>query len=154
PNTMVSVEQTNRRGRSVAFGGSELSGLNMARTLFLDEAGMSRPKDEPFVVVAGGMIHHDSQWKPIQDPLWHMIVESVPKERWNGAYFHAHKMYHGRSPFDAASGWDEAKRFRVLHQLAGMPWQHRLPVFHAWVDRQKHAERPYNDWLPDKSQEA
>lgn len=128
------------RGR--AFGGGCLLGTNIMRKAFLDEAGISRPKDEPFVVTAGVVIHGDSQWMPVSDYLQEMIDEYEPPE----GFFHAFKLYGGLSPYERDNGWGEDKRFEVLEQLAHIPEDFDLPVVYGIAERAKVAKK-----YPEKS---
>lgn len=137
-----------------AFGGGELAGTNMARTIFLDEAGISRPDQEPFVVVAGVIINNDNDWKRMEDHLWQMVTENFEEAEWPKAFFHAYALYSGRTPFDAARGWDEKKRFRVLDELANFPSQYAIPIVYGFRERALHADAPPNSWIENKTHAA
>jgi len=52
-----------------SFTGHRLSGDQLVRMIYFDAAGLSNPKHEPYIVVAGVIIHGDRQWKPIGDYL-------------------------------------------------------------------------------------
>ena len=55
---------------TLAFGGGPLRGDKIVRLVYLDEAGISNPAHEPWLVVAGIVINADKQFK---------LIESLPR---------------------------------------------------------------------------
>jgi len=54
---------------SLAFGGGPLYGSKIVRVAYLDEAGISKPAEEPYCVVAGILVNADEQWKAVERHL-------------------------------------------------------------------------------------
>ena len=50
-----------------------IDGDDLVRLIYLDEAGISNPAHEPFLVVAGILIHGDKQWKLIEGDLVNLV---------------------------------------------------------------------------------
>ena len=57
------------------------------RFVFLDEGGISQ--HEPFVVVAGVIVHGDEQLIPLEKKLDRLIRKHIPEEQQPGFVFHA-----------------------------------------------------------------
>ena len=69
----------------LAFGGGKLAGHQLVRFVFLDEAGIS--KHEPYAVVAGVMVHGDTQVIPLEEHLNALIQKHIPEENRDGFVF-------------------------------------------------------------------
>ena len=91
--------------------GHPLEGTRIVRIAYVDEAGTSNPKEEPYLVVAGVMLHGDRDMPKLQGKL----------ERLAKAYqlptttcFHAMDIFHGNGLFDRYSPkWPIAKRRKL-----------------------------------------
>jgi hypothetical protein len=55
-----------------ALGGGELKGEKLVRFAYLDESGTGNPKEEPFIIVAGFVVHADKQLKDLEKYLMTM----------------------------------------------------------------------------------
>src|SRR5689334_2437387 len=85
-----------------ALGGGPLIGDKIVRMVFLDEAGTGNPAKEPFVVVAGVIIHADQQWKAIENHLFQMMQRHSPIPFGELPYnycFHATELFSGGKIF-------------------------------------------------------
>ena len=59
------------------------------RFIYLDEAGISNPANEPYLVVAGVIIDADHQWMAVE-PHLHVLAETcAPQPRRPNFVFHA-----------------------------------------------------------------
>lgn len=123
-----------------AFGGGELHGEKLVRFVYLDEAGIANPKHEPFVVVAGVIIHADKQWKAIENYLKDMIADLIPEDRRNGFFFHAKDQFHG-SGLTPREVFPKEARWEMIRELCSIPKQFDLPVVVGCVERSSHAVR-------------
>ncbi len=140
-----------RRGR--AFGGAKLAGTNIVRNAFLDEAGTSHPEHEPFLVMAGVVINADTQWLEVEEYLWSLLEEEYDPVPEN-AFFHAHALYMGRTPFDERNGWDQKRRFEMLETLANIPKLFQLPVVFACFERKNAQDIPEVEGMTDPNTRA
>src|SRR6266849_3413019 len=93
----------------MGLGGGPLLGDNLVRMIYLDESGISAT--EPYVVVAGVIIHADKQWKGLEKYLLDMVDELIPPAMRDNFYFHATELFSGGKRFDRNS-WPKEKRWR------------------------------------------
>lgn len=115
-----------------ALGGGELIGEKLVRFVYLDEGGISKPSD-PHIVVAGVMVHADTQWKHVEQYLREMADDfCLPEER-EGFYFHASELSWGNKEFRERHS--DEKRLFFLRALCDIPRVFNLPVFMFPVDR-------------------
>ena len=73
------------------------------RFVYLDESGVGDPKREPFLVVAGVIVHADIQLKAIEKYLASMVECFVPPDKKEGFFFHARELANGGGAFDRNS---------------------------------------------------
>lgn len=119
---------------SVAFDGSLLRGNRLVRLIYLDEAGVSNPKHEPFLVVAGVAVDADRQFKAIEAHLDALAEKHVPNRNKGYFAFHAMELLHGTKNFDRRN-WPLQKRLEILDDLAAIPRQFDLPICWGATDR-------------------
>ena len=116
-----------------SLSGTPLVGDRLVRFAYLDEAGVSNPKQEPILVVAGVLVHADTKWKPLERRLRSLAQECVPAEHLADFRFHAKDLFHG-SGFFPRDKWSMEDRFRVLEELATLPAEFDLPVVYGAVE--------------------
>jgi hypothetical protein len=102
----------------------------------LDEAGISNPKHEPFVVVAGILVNADSQWKMLEKYLSDIADDLVPHDKRENFVFHAMDLFHGSGAFDRDK-WPKEKRWEILDYLIEIPDKFKLPIVAGFVERAK-----------------
>jgi len=127
-----------------------LEGDNLVRLIYLDEAGKSNPKHEPFFVVAGVIIHGDAQWKAIEQDIWEVVCKHIAEEARDGLVFHATELFSGGRQFDRET-WPREKRWAILDDLIGIVSKYPLPVVHGYVPRAKLQQNleeqfPHDKW--------
>lgn len=105
---------------SVAIGGDKL-----VRLVFLDESGRSRK--EPFIVVAGVIVHGDLIYRRLEKHLKDIVEEFIPKNDRSDFVFHANKLFHGNEYFQR-DRWPKEIRYRILMRIAEIPKLFNLPV--------------------------
>lgn len=108
------------------------------RFVYLDEAGIANPKQEPYTVVAGVMMHIDGQYGPLQKYLLDMADDVVGKDRPKDFYFHAKDIWHGKKFFNRDDWPDLKKRLRILEHILDIPEKFNFQVIYACVERAKH----------------
>lgn len=98
------------------------------RLLYLDEAGSDHRA--PFLCVAGVLVHGDREWPEVDRLMRELIDRWIAPEDRLGFIFHATDIYHGCEYFDRRKPeWaDEAKRIRLLDEIAGIIKELSLPV--------------------------
>lgn len=108
------------------------------RLIYLDEAGTSHPGQEPFLVVAGVVVHGDEQWKLIEDDLTNLVAETIPEPDRDGFVFHALELFNGGRYFTREK-WPREIRWEILSRLIGIIIKHRIPIVCGFVDRNRYA---------------
>lgn len=130
------VPRRERFQSGCAFDGSPLAGDNLVRMIFLDEAGISNPAQEPFLVVAGVMIDADKQWQAVQRRLAELANKHAPEGAMPDFSFHAMELWHGNKNFPRHK-YDREQRWSILDELIGVIWEFDLPVIHAAFEREQ-----------------
>ena len=125
---------------SALFGG-RLTGRNLVRLVYIDEAGLSKSSQEPFLVVAGVVVHSDNKLNLVEQHLRKLVKKHIPEHQRDGFIFHAKELFHGGKPgkaFDRQDPyWIDERRFAVADDLASIPKKFQLPLAFGWVDRRK-----------------
>jgi hypothetical protein len=98
------------------------------RSIYLDEAGISRHSHEPVVTVAGVILHTDKQWRALREHFTSLIEEFIPEEHRDGFVFHTHEIWHGAGIFDPKRYTKD--RRELLRALSETLTKFQLPV--AW----------------------
>jgi hypothetical protein len=131
-----------RLGGARSISGHAIHGKKLVRFIYLDEAGLSRIEEEPYLVVAGVILHPESQWRQVDLYLRDICADIWPDEDNNGArfMFHAKDIWHGAKQFKR-SEWTKTQRFRLLKRLAAIPTKFSLPIIYGTVDRNEFEER-------------
>ncbi len=93
--------------------------------IYLDESGVS--PDEPFLVVAGVVIHADKQWKAIEKYLHDMADDLIPPDMRAGFFFHSTELYSGGKRFKR-DRWPKENRWKILEELVSIPTKFDLPI--------------------------
>lgn len=107
------------------------------RIAYLDEAGISNPQHEPYLVVAGVILHADEHWKPLEEHFRALARRYLPDI--DQPVFHAKDIFHGSGPFDRKV-WSRERREHLLAELCEIPGKFQLPVVTGFHHRQRHAE--------------
>lgn len=119
-----------------AFGGGALKGSNLVRFIYLDEAGISDPRYEPYVVTAGPLVHSDKQWKSLSRRLAKIADEHVPEEYRENFSFHATELFSGGKVF-SRERFEKERRWKILEELVSIPGEMHLPITYGAVEREK-----------------
>src|SRR5437899_11671128 len=123
-----------------ALGGAPLCGNRNLRFTYVDESGTSQ--HEPFVVVAGILVHGDEQLAPVEDYLDGLVRKHIPEPDWDSFYFHATDIWAGRNYFKDHDLWPRERRLPILMDLARVPDQFSLPIifgFHSKEELERHS---------------
>ncbi len=112
-----------------AFFGGRLEGRIPVRFIYLDEAGTSAK--EPVSVVAGIILHADTQYGAAEDAL-HAVMQTVPSQYRSGFHFHAKSVWGDPRYRD---GWSLAERTSFLKNVMSIPRKLKIPVVMGMVRR-------------------
>ena len=115
--------------------GALLEGRKVVRFVFLDEGGISRY--EPFVVVAGVIVHGDEQLVPLERELANLVKKHIPKEHQPGFVFHATDIWSGAGIFRDRDRWTLDRRLLILRDLARIPRKLDIPIVHESYERKQ-----------------
>lgn len=105
------------------FGGL-LEGTNAVRFIFADEAGTSDSREETVRIVAGVIVHADTQLLRAER-LVREAVDAVPEEFKTGFKFHAEEILNNREYQDR---WRLTDRLNLLKSMMSIPRKLGLPV--------------------------
>lgn len=113
-----------------AIGGAPLEGNRLVRAAYLDEAGIDRPQTNPNVVVAGIVLHTDTQWRLLKEHFAALKEELrpdlTPAQR-EVLVFHATDIWHGVRDWPRAV-WSLDQRAHVLRELCRTIVKFNLPI--------------------------
>ncbi|MBI1649063.1 DUF3800 domain-containing protein [Hyphomicrobium sulfonivorans] len=109
----------------------------MTRFVYVDEAGISNPAHEPFIVVAGVIVHADKQLNELEQRLQRLVERHIPADLRDGFVFHATELFNGGGKVfcRADERWQLAKRLEIAHELASIPAKMKLPLAFGIVQR-------------------
>jgi hypothetical protein len=113
-----------------------LSGDNLVRIVFLDEAG--RSCGEPMIVVAGPIVHGDRTYRRLAERLDDIRSQFIPAADRKNFLFHAKDIYHGGGQYfkNRKDEWPPLQRFALLRTLAEVPRDFGLPITFGALDKQ------------------
>lgn len=134
-----------------SFGGGILSGNNLLRTVYLDEAGTSCKKNEPFLVVAGIILDPDNMWNKVEGYIRTLASQNINKPL--GLYgrpyiFHAKDIWHGSGDFPRDE-WTLERRGALLKSLCEIPSLFNIPLVFGSTRRDEHYKFRDNGATPD-----
>ena len=121
-----------------AFGGAPLNGSKWVRVLYMDESGIGNIKSDPFLVVAGVVIHADTQWGMLANRLDQMLSNAVPPGAPKPRFLHAKDVFHGSGEFPR-DVWDQPRRNALLRNIGSLVHEHNIPIVWIGIDRKKFA---------------
>jgi hypothetical protein len=103
------------------------------KIVYLDEAGKSKPEEEPYLVVAAVIVDGDKETGPLTKEL--EAIARAYKVR-GITNFHAKDIWHGSGTYDRADPkWPLPRRMELFSRLAGLPQKLNLPVAIGHVHR-------------------
>ena len=110
----------------------------MARFAYLDEAGISSTRHEPWLVVAGLLVHGDHQLDKLYSDIEGLIERHIPYEYRAGLVLHACDVYggYGRT-FDKRKNpyWIAERRRPILADLARIVSESKFLLTWMGVER-------------------
>src|SRR5262249_33690448 len=119
------------------------------RLAFMDESGISRPEEEPFLVVAAVIAHGDHTLNGVEAQLGRIMKLRIPAEYWDVFVFHATELLKGggkifkreRSDLIGPPQWPLDRRLNIADEIMAIPKKFGLSLALGWVERASFAER-------------
>ena len=140
--------------RLSAFGGcAPLAGDCWVRVLYLDESGIGNLKSDPILVVAGVIVHADSQWANVANDLDRILSDATPFLSPRPSHLHATDIFHGSGEFPRDK-WDQDRRWKLLDSVGALVEKYGLPVTWIAEDRKEYAKEHVDDSPEDHLRDA
>lgn len=118
------------------------------RLVYMDEAGISNPKEEPFLTFAGIIVHADSKLNAIENQLEKLLSRHIPARLRNGFVFHATEIFscgktlkRQKPDFIGPWEWPLERRLKIADDLAAMIKKFDLPIAMGFLDRARFREQ-------------
>lgn len=146
--TTVRSEAIRRLG-PCSISGVPLDGNKIVRLVYIDEAGISKPAQEPFLVVAGVIVDADRVLHEIENELECIMMRHIPPAQREGFIFHATELFNGGgNVFKRASNdligpyeWPLERRLKIADEIMAIPQKFKLPIAIGSVERANFQER-------------
>jgi Protein of unknown function (DUF3800) len=106
----------------------------LVRVAYFDEAGVADEKQEPYLVVAGVMIHGDDQWFPVENQAQQIVDTQVPESLREGFEFHATHLFSDHPKFKKLISAE--RRFTILREFLAIIAKLDLPVSYGAITRE------------------
>ncbi|WP_143324190.1 DUF3800 domain-containing protein [Caulobacter sp. X] len=100
------------------------------RYIYMDEAGTA--DHEPVTVVAGIVVHADTQFRPAENELNSLRNDYVPEHHRTGFLFHSTSIW---SNPKFREGWDREERLALLIGMMSLPRRLEIPISFGIVRR-------------------
>jgi Protein of unknown function (DUF3800) len=111
--------------------------------VYIDEAGISKASQEPFLVVAGVIVDGDGKLNGVKNRLERLMLRHIPLRHQDGFVFTAKHLFNGdgnvfRRTDDVFIGPREfslERRLEIADDIIGIIGKFDLPVALGWVER-------------------
>jgi Protein of unknown function (DUF3800) len=109
----------------------------VVRIVYIDEAGLSKPQEEPFLVVAGIVVHADQKLNAIENYLDRVMRRHIPAEHHDGFVFSAKHLFNGDNKVFKRDDpdWPLERRLKIADEIASTATKFALPIALGWVER-------------------
>jgi hypothetical protein len=126
------------------------------RLVYMDEAGISNPKHEPFLTFAGIVVDADSKLNAIEKHLESLISRHIPERLRHGFIFHATEIFtcgkilrKQHADFIGPWEWPLDRRLKIADDIAAMIKKFDLPIAMGFLERAKfRADFDFPDEFP------
>lgn len=113
------------------------------RLVYVDEAGLSNPEQEPFLVVVGAVVHGDSALNGIEANLRRIREKHIPERFGDDFVFHAFELFGGKGKhftrekpdFIGPIEWPLSRRLAIADEILSIPKKFSLPIAMGFVKR-------------------
>lgn len=126
-----------------SLSGCSLDGTKIVRLVYMDEAGISKQAQEPFLVVAGVLVDADRVLNGVENQLEGIMRRHIPAEHQDGFVFHATELFNGggkvfrreASDFVGPREWPLDRRLKIADEIMAIPRKFNLPIAIGFVER-------------------
>jgi Protein of unknown function (DUF3800) len=120
-----------------SFSGAPLQGTKLVRIVYIDEAGLSKASEEPYLVVAGVLVHGDNQLSGVENYLDRLMRRHIPAEHHENFVFSAKHLFNGDNKVFKRNdpNWPLKRRLEVADDLAAITEKFKLPIALGWIER-------------------
>jgi hypothetical protein len=122
---------------SRSFSCVPMEGDRVVRLVYLDEAGLSNPSQEPFLVVAGIVVNADKQLNAIENYLENLMHRHIPPEHHEGFVFSAKHIFNGNKTVFDRNKMPLSKRLEIVRDLAAIPKKFNLQFSIGFLERSR-----------------
>jgi hypothetical protein len=105
------------------------------RLVYIDEAGISNPAQEPFLVVAGHIVHADHTLNGVENQLERIVERYIPVEYRQEYVLSAKHLFNGGDKVFDRRKWPLESRLKIADEIMGMPRKFSLPIALGFVER-------------------
>lgn len=112
----------------------------MVRFAYMDEAGISNPEHEPYVVVCGIIVHGDDELNRVESALDALVRDFIPVEYHGTFVFHAMHLFNGGGPVFKRDEWPLERRLEIADRLAAIPRLFNLPITFGSYERKSYPD--------------
>jgi hypothetical protein len=121
--------------------GASFNRDKLVRLVYVDETGIANILHDPHTVVAGIIVHADTQLIGLESDLDSLVEKHIPEGFREGFVFHAKDIFNGsgKGYFNRKSEkWPMLdERWAIADDLAGLVAKYQLPVAYGSVERSK-----------------
>ena len=119
-----------------------MDGERLMRLVYVDEAGISNATQEPWLVVAGVVVHADHALNGVENNLERILQRHIPSRLRDGFVFHATEIFNGGKTLkrekDNLVGpreWPIERRLAIAEEIMELPRKLKLPIAIGFTER-------------------
>lgn len=114
-----------------------MKGTALCALCYVDEAGISNPAHEPFVVVSAVIVDADKKLVALERHLDKLVERHIPEEHRADFVFHATHLFNwgGKVFYKNAPDYPLERRLKIADDLADIPRRFKLPLTYGLVER-------------------
>lgn len=107
------------------------------RLVYMDEAGISKSKEEPFVVVAGVVVQADHALNGVENYLERLMHRYIPPQHQKNFVFSAKHVFNCDNKVFKRNNpeWPLERRLKIVDDIMAIPKKFGLPLAFGWVER-------------------
>jgi hypothetical protein len=127
-----------------SLSGHSLEGDVLVRLVYVDEAGIGNPKEEPILTVGAVIVHADKQLVAVERALDKLVKRHIPEVHWPTFVFHATHLFNwGGAVFTKNNpDWPLSRRLEIADEIAAIPHRYGLCLAIGICERAKFPSDP------------
>ena len=123
----------------LSLSGDPFAGNKLVRFAFIDEAGTS--KYDPYVVVAGVVVHGDDELIPLEEHLEGLARKHIPPEDHENFVFHMKDIWSGTKYYKNRDNWPIERRVAIMEDLVAVPERFEMPISFGFLEKAEFIRR-------------